>query len=308
MARTGTQVDEGTVATAPRRQAAHGVFPWYGLLGAAILLVGGALFAARWRPVVVFFTPIAWTGYILLADAVVCRRVGTSLIRGRPREFVLMLPRSNICWLLFEFYNLHLHNWHYTGTPSTFAAQSLLGYWSYATVFPGVLETADLLGAFGLFANRRVRPWQPRRATLYAWMLVGAVCLVVPLLVPEATARYLFGAVWLGFIMLLDPLNYLRSGRSLVGEWTEGRLTLTLTLLAAGVVTGLLWESWNYKAAARWVYTVPPPLGFGPRIFEMPPLGFIGFLPFAIEIYCMQAFLLTLLRVTPGITRPTDKD
>ena len=69
-----------------------------------------------------------------------------------------MLPWSIICWLLFEFYNLHLHNWHYTGTPSTFAAQSLLGYWSYATVFPGVLETADLLGAFGPFANRRMRP------------------------------------------------------------------------------------------------------------------------------------------------------
>ena len=40
---------------------------------------------------------------------------------------------------------------------------------------------------------------------------------------------------------------------------------------------------------------MPPPLGWGPRIFEMPPLGFLGFLPFAIEVYCLQAFLLVLL-------------
>ena len=270
-------------------------FPLYGVIGAAILLVGGALFVARWRPVTHFFTPIAWTGYILLADAVVYRRLGTSFIRGRPREFALTIPWSISAWLVFELYNLRLHNWHYVGVPESRPLQYLMGAWSFATVFPGVLETADLLGSFGIFRRSRIPAWRPPRAFLYAVMAAGAAMLIVPLLVPADASRYLFGSVWLGFILLLDPLNYLRGGRALLAELTRGQLRLTLTLLAAGVVTGLLWESWNYWAAARWVYTVPPPLGWGPRIFEMPPLGFLGFLPFAIEVYCLQAFLLVLL-------------
>ncbi len=286
--------EPGAASTARARPR----FPLYGVAGVAVLLIGTALFIARWRPVTLYFTPIAWTGYILLADAIVARRLGTSLIQGRPREALLMLPWSLVAWVMFEFYNLRLHNWHYAGVPESFAAQMLLGAWSFATVFPGVLETVDLLGSFGLFRGARIRPWQPRRATLYALMAAGATMLIVPVLMPEAVARYLFGAVWLGFILLLDPFNHLRGGRSLIGEWAEGRLRLTLTLLLAGVVTGLLWEGWNYWAAARWVYTVPPPLGWGPRIFEMPPLGFLGFLPFAIEIYCLQAFLMTLFGAT----------
>ena len=270
-------------------------FPPYGLVGAAILLVGTALLVAGWRPVTILYTPLAWTGYILLADAVVYRRLGTSLIRGRPREFGLMIPWSVAAWIVFELYNLRLHNWHYVGVPPSRPLHYLLAAWSFATVFPGVLETVDLLGSFGLFRRARMRGWRPGRGLLYALMGLGVALLVVPLLVPADAARYLFGAVWLGFILLLDPLNYLRGGRSLLGEWAQGRLRLTLTLLAAGVVTGLLWEGWNYWAAARWVYTVPPPLGWGPRIFEMPPLGFVGFLPFAVEIYCLQATLLVLL-------------
>ena len=286
---------------APRPAVARaGRFPLHGILGALILLAGGALFIARWRPVTVWFTPIAWTGYILLADALVYRRLGTSLIRGRPREFALMLPWSVATWLIFEFYNLHLHNWHYAGVAETNPGRFLHGAWSFATIFPGVLETADLLGSFGLFRAATGRRWRPRRATLYALMAAGATMLIVPPLLPEERARYLFGFVWLGFILLLDPFNYLLGGRSLLGEWARGRRTLTYTLLLAGMVTGVLWESWNYYAATRWVYTVPPPLGWGPRIFEMPPLGFIGFLPFAIEIYCLQAFLMVVCRVMTG--------
>lgn len=289
----------GTREERPLAAPASGRLPRPGRAGAAVLplaavalLLATILLVLRWRPVTLLFTPLAWTCYIVLADAIVYRRLGTSLIRGRPREFLLMLPWSVVTWLIFEFYNLRLHNWHYVGEPASLLGQVLLGAWSFATIFPGVLETTDLLGSFGPFERARMGRWRPRHTTLYALMALGATLLIVPLLVPETAARHWFGAVWIGFILLLDPFNYLRGARSLLGEWSQGRLTLTLTLLAAGVVTGLLWESWNYWAAARWVYTVPPPLGWGPRIFEMPPLGFLGFLPFAIEIYCLQALLV----------------
>jgi hypothetical protein len=62
--------------------------------------------------------------------------------------------------------------------------------------------------------------------------------------------------------------------------------------LGGGLCCGLLWETWNYWAGAKWVYTVPF-VGFL-KVFEMPILGFVGFLPFSLEAYVMtnSAFVL----------------
>jgi hypothetical protein len=40
---------------------------------------------------------------------------------------------------------------------------------------------------------------------------------------------------------------------------------------------------------------VPIPFA-GPKIFEMPLLGYLGFLAFAVEVYSMQNFLTTVLK------------
>jgi hypothetical protein len=45
------------------------------------------------------------------------------------------------------------------------------------------------------------------------------------------------------------------------------------------LLCGVLWEFWNYWAAPKWVYDVPR-LGFG-KVFEMPILGYGGYVPFA---------------------------
>ena len=39
------------------------------------------------EPVATYFTAFAWTGYVLLADALVFRLKGRSLIVSRPLEF-----------------------------------------------------------------------------------------------------------------------------------------------------------------------------------------------------------------------------
>ncbi len=64
-------------------------------------------------------------------------------------------------------------------------------------------------------------------------------------------------------------------------------------LLIAGALCGFLWEMWNFRAGAKWIYTVPY-VGFL-KVFEMPLLGFLGFPPFAVECYTMTAsfFLMT---------------
>ena len=66
--------------------------------------------------------------------------------------------------------------------------------------------------------------------------------------------------------------------------------------MAAGLWMGFLWEFWNYWASTKWIYHIPYPTPF--YIFEMPAVGFLGFLPFGIEFYVMyQATLLLVDRI-----------
>jgi len=49
------------------------------------------------------------------------------------------------------------------------------------------------------------------------------------------------------------------------------------------LLCGVLWESWNFWSDAKWVYSVPL-VDFW-HVFEMPLLGYLGFMPFALECY-----------------------
>ena len=96
---------------------------------------------------------------------------------------------------------------------------------------------------------------------------------------------------------MLDPVNkWLGRGRipTLIDDAQAGRWGRTLSLMAAGLTCGVLWEFWNYWAAAKWIYRLP---FLGPlesvKLFEMPLPGFGGFLPFALE--CWVAFIAILL-------------
>jgi hypothetical protein len=108
----------------------------------------------RFQPVAVYFTPIAWTCYILLADAAVLAIRGHSRLHDEPGVFLSVAVLSISLWLIFEAYNLGLQNWSYSGVPVAWPL-ALLGYgWSFATIFPGIFETADLIESFGWFPPR----------------------------------------------------------------------------------------------------------------------------------------------------------
>src|SRR3546814_8114117 len=75
---------------------------------------------------------------------------------------------------------------------------------------------------------------------------------------------------------------------SLIGDWREGRWGRTLALMAGGGICGLWWESWNWFATTKWTYDLPF-LGAAEayRYFEMPLIGFMGFLTFGPECWVM---------------------
>jgi hypothetical protein len=270
--------------------------PSYGYAGAAILVVGEILMFAKVEPVATYFTSIAWTGYILWADAAVFSLRGNSLLATYRREFAWIACCSIPLWLIFEAYNLRLRNWIYVGIPQNWFAQTFGYAWAFATIWPAVFETAALLRGIGVppYRDGRVArldaavAWQGRPCGFVA-VVVGAVFLILPPVLPAGIRPYLFGAVWLGFLFLLEPINFGIGAESLWRDWEQGYRSRLVALLAAGLVCGIFWEFWNFWAQARWVYIFP--IFSRSKIFAMPLPGYLGFPPFALECFAMFAFL-----------------
>jgi len=265
------------------------------LIGLAIMVVTEAATLAGIEPFSSWNTPIAWTGFIVFADSVVYRARGRSWMRSRPREFVFLALVSVPLWLVFEFYNLFIENWYYTGLPENFALRCFGYAWSFATIWPAIFEAADLIAVI-----RRRQPAardaalqatvRPSRFSGAMWLsfVAGAAMLAWPLVWPSA---YLAAPVWLGFIFLLEPVNA-RLGIDTLFE--RGRTDRLVNLAASGLLCGGLWEFWNYWAAAKWHYTVP--IMEHVKIFEMPLPGYLGFPAFALECFTMYVLVRAILR------------
>src|ERR1700690_2589454 len=184
----------------------RGRYPLYGWLG--IVCVAGAewLMFRGVEPVATFFTPIVWSAYILIVDAAVFSVTGRSRLRTAPLGLLQMAVLSIPLWLIFEAYNLRLRNWSYEGVPD-FWFGGMIGYaWSFATITPAIFETADLIQAFLPF--REWKTIQISRGAQTGLMIAGALCLIVPLVLPRHIGAYLFALVWVGFIFLFVPLIY----------------------------------------------------------------------------------------------------
>jgi hypothetical protein len=192
-----------------------------------------------------------------------------------------MIPWSLFIWLIFEAANLSLENWYYINLPHA-AVERWLGYAiAYGTVLPGIFETTELLETLGLFKNLKMRRTVFTGEGHFILSLLGMLWLLSSINIPE----YFFPLIWVGFILLLDPINYRFKGRSLLRDLEVGNLREIALLLFAGLICGSLWEFWNFWAHSKWIYTVP----FFDEVkgFEMPFLGFLGFPPFAVQAYVM---------------------
>ena len=281
---------------------------WIGLL---IMIVSESATLLRVEPFYSWNTPIAWTGFILFADGVVFRARGDSWLRSAPREFTLIALVSIPSWLIFEAFNLRIHNWNYTGLPENVALRQFGYAWSFATITPAIFEAAELIGA-ARGTDRPVRvagrardsrepgahrsdPAPPTGPSVLS-VLAGALMLVSPFVASSANAQYLAAPIWLGFIFLLDPINARLGAESLWVDVREGRYDRLVNLSIGGLLCGVLWEFWNYWAGAKWHYTVPIMERW--KIFEMPLPGYFGFPPFALE--CLTIYTFVRRVVTRG--------
>ena len=72
------------------------------------------------------------------------------------------------------------------------------------------------------------------------------------------------------------------------GDWRP-----VLALSVGCLICGWFWEVWNFWSYPKWVYDVPFVGVF--KVFEMPALGYGGYLPFALELYALYHLMLGIL-------------
>lgn len=269
----------------PRLFALHG---WVGLALIAVFWPLNWLLPGT-RTAWAFF-PL-WLGYCLLIDAVALRLNGTSLLTRSWRGYIGLFLVSAPAWWLFEALNTRIQNWQYLGAEG----YGPLSYFLLATLNFSVVVPA-IFGAAEIFAGRawlrKLKPGLvigPDLRTVLVFFMLGWVMLGAMLAWP----KYFFPFAWLSVFFILEPINIWLGYPSLT-RWTRsGDWRPVISLFAGALLTGFFWELWNYYSFPKWVYHVP---GVGVlKIFEMPLLGYGGYLPFALELFALYHLVMGLL-------------
>lgn len=273
---------------------AQGRFPWWGWCG--LTLTALAWFAAwsrmEWMaPFQKFtFSPI-WFGYILVVNGLSQRRKGDCLLTGRPLAMLTLFIVSALFWWYFEYLNRFVQNWIYRNVGDLEPFQYFLfATLPFATVLPAVMSTNELLRTiprltaglddflpFNLIGGRS---WAGGLLILCGAGLAGVA--VFP--------NQLFPLLWLAPLFAIVAAQALCGRKTIFAPLANGDWSNVCRLAFAALICGFFWELWNYGSLARWEYIIPYVGRF--HLFEMPILGYAGYIPFGIECGIIADFVL----------------
>ncbi|MBU1662782.1 MAG: hypothetical protein KKD28_15075 [Chloroflexi bacterium] len=201
--------------------------------------------------------------------------------------FIISAP----AWWLFEVLNWRVQNWYYDGKELfTNLEYGLLATIAFSTVIPAVCGTAELMAGLPIIHRLRRGPViKPDRRTTLRFFIAGWVMLGLMLVWP----RYFFPFIWLSVYFIMEPVN-VWLGNHHLAQWTQkGDWRPVVALWSGVLVTAFFWEFWNFWSYPKWIYTIPCVDYW--HIFEMPLLGYGGYLPFALELFAMYHLVMGLL-------------
>ena len=260
-------------------------FPVWGWLALGINIVSWLIawtrcdwFAAVQRHT---FIPL-WYSFIIVVNAATMRRCGSCLLVRQPRIFVILFPVSAVFWWFFEYLNRYVQNWYYVGIEDFGAGRYVFfASISFATVLPAVASVQEWLRTLPIidraFSNYPVvvKGWVDKAA--WPVLIVAGAGLLLIGVYPD----YLYPLIWLSPFFVIISLHRLlldsTANCALLEKLSENMFSWPL----AALVCGFFWELWNTYSLAKWIYSVPFAYRF--HIFEMPLLGYAGYLPFGLE-------------------------
>jgi hypothetical protein len=267
-------------------------FPWWGYAGFLLAALSWLMAWTRfqWFASVQPYTffPM-WLGFIISVNSLTWTRTGRCLLVSRTRFFLALFPLSSFFWWFFEYLNRFVQNWHYLGVEDFSTGQYVLhASLCFSTVLPAVMSTEELLASFprltGPLQNRRKITLH--RPKTWGWLLL---LLTVPSLgAISIYPNYLFPILWVAPFLIITGIQLLYSEPTLFRNLQKGDWRLVWLPALAALFCGFFWELWNIYSLAHWEYSVPFVQRF--HLFEMPILGYAGYLPFGLE--CMVVSLM----------------
>jgi hypothetical protein len=277
----------------PIRTAPANPFPWWGWCGIVLGLVSWIL---AWNRFPLFseyqahtFTPL-WIAYVLTVNGLTYRRTGTCLLLRRPLSFLLLFPASAGFWWFFEYLNRFVQNWSYTGADFGPAEYFCFASLSFSTVLPAITGTREWLLSYSWWSGAYehffpVRISCPRLLAALVLTASGAGLFFLGIY-----PNHLFALLWISPLLILVSLQALLKDKHILSPLTDGDWRFVLASALAGLLCGAFWEMWNFYSLAKWVYHVPFVQRF--QVFEMPILGYAGYLPFGLECSVVAEMVL----------------
>ncbi len=259
-------------------------------VGILIFLLAVALLGLGSSFMKVWFYCFAWWSFILFMDGLNFRKNKTSPLAENPWLFHSTAFFSVFIWLIFDLFNLRLENWSYHNLPPNLGERWLGYFIAFGSVVPAIKEISFYFES--VLKGKKAALFQIKVSTLMLkiFFLLGLSFVFLPIFWPNL----FFPLVWLCFIFLLEPLNYWLKNETLLADLEQRDWSRVWSWVLAGLVAGILWELFNFWAGTHWEYNLPY-LNFG-RVFQMPVLGYTGFMPFALEIFAFYHLLAGLYR------------
>ncbi|MCL5090524.1 MAG: hypothetical protein M1514_00765 [Patescibacteria group bacterium] len=237
------------------------------------------------------FLPL-WIGYILTINGLSDYFIGKSLLSQMGKKFILLFIYSIPFWWIFEVLNHFTQNWHYILSIKVNPFEYFLsGSVFFSIVVPAIMSTNFFF--YQILIRLKRHFWIKIPLTglnLLIFFVFGLILTSFIFIFPKI--GFLF--MWVGPFLLIAPINYYLGFCSLLKKISLGDWTLFFSLFLASLFTGFWWELWNFYALPKWIYSVPY-VGFL-KIFEMPVLGYLGYLPFGLEVYSFTVFLQGILK------------
>ena len=278
-----------------------GRFPIHGQLGLLLVLIFwmlnwllSGLLQGSDNPSLtshVGFFPL-WLGYSLTVDALVFFRKGHSMISRNYRAYMQLFLVSCPVWWLFELINWRTGNWFYQGRDSFSNLQYFLfASVSFSTVIPAVFGTAELSSTFNWIRRTQFGVKIASSQTLSIPMFVIGWCMLGLMFWKP---KYYFPFVWISVHFIIEPINVWIGNETLLRHLEKGDWRPICALATGCLICGFFWEMWNFYSYPKWVYQIPF-VGFF-KIFEMPILGYGGYIPFSFELFAIYHLFVGFIK------------
>jgi hypothetical protein len=267
--------------------------PWWGVAAFFCLCGFWVLAWTRWEWFSFFqphtFFPL-WLCWIICVNALTCKASGQCLMQKSPVRFILLFFISACFWWIFEYLNRFVGNWYYSGARYSAGIYFILATLSFSTVLPAVESMKEYLLTFPLFSNG-FKDMPRLKALEYRWVgICFALMFSLLLLLTSIFPSQLFFLIWICPFFIFSGCLIFSGKPHVFDSVKKGNYTLVAAYASASFVCGFFWEMFNFYSLARWQYSIPYVQVL--HLFEMPVLGYAGYLPFGLECGIIIGFVL----------------